>query len=197
MTVNRIGAVGIDDAEFIRGDVPMTKQEIRVLTIAKARIKPSDTVWDVGAGTGSISIEAAMQAKGGKVLSIERNSEGISLIKRNAEKFGVTNIETVEGEAPAALEGLPDPDVVIIGGSGRHLAPILDVISEHMKSNGRIVLNCITIQTLSSCLQYMREHKKTFEYEAIQVQVNRLQTIGPYEMAKAINPIYIVTCVKK
>ena len=188
--------LGIDDAEFIRGEVPMTKQEIRVLTLAKARIEENDIVWDIGAGTGSISVEAARQADKGKVCAIERNDDGVALIRRNAEKFGIENIETVSGEAPDALENLPAPDVVIIGGSGKRLETILDVISSKLKKGGRIVLNCITVQTLASCLSYMREHKKEYEYEAIQVQVNRLQTVGPYEMAKALNPIYIVTCVK-
>ncbi|MBQ9364944.1 MAG: precorrin-6Y C5,15-methyltransferase (decarboxylating) subunit CbiT [Schwartzia sp.] len=188
--------LGIDDAEFIRGEVPMTKQEIRVLTLAKARIEENDIVWDIGAGTGSISVEAARQADKGKVCAIERNDDGVALIRRNAEKFGIENIETVSGEAPDALENLPAPDVVIIGGSGKRLETILDLISSKLKKGGRIVLNCITVQTLASCLSYMREHKKNYEYEAIQVQVNRLQTVGPYEMAKALNPIYIVTCVK-
>ncbi len=188
--------LGIDDAEFIRGEVPMTKQEIRVLTLAKARIEENDIVWDIGAGTGSISVEAARQADKGKVCAIERNDDGVALIRRNAEKFGIENIETVSGEAPDALENLPAPDVVIIGGSGKRLETILDLISSKLKKGGRIVLNCITVQTLASCLSYMREHKKEYEYEAIQVQVNRLQTVGPYEMAKALNPIYIVTCVK-
>ena len=188
--------LGIDDAEFIRGEVPMTKQEIRVLTLAKARIEENDIVWDIGAGTGSISVEAARQADKGKVCAIERNDDGVALIRRNAEKFGIENIDTVSGEAPDALENLPAPDVVIIGGSGKRLETILDLISSKLKKGGRIVLNCITVQTLASCLSYMREHKKEYEYEAIQVQVNRLQTVGPYEMAKALNPIYIVTCVK-
>jgi precorrin-6B methylase 2 len=94
------------------------------------------------------------------------------------------------------MENMPDCDAVIIGGSGKQLDPILDVINAHLKVGGHIVLNCITIQTLSSCLAYMRSHKEEFKYEAIQVQVNRLEAVGPYDMAKAINPIYIVTCKK-
>ena len=188
--------LGIPDEEFIRGRVPMTKQEIRVLTMVKAQISKDDIVWDIGAGTGSLSIEAARIAENGHVYSIERNHEGIELIKKNAEKFGVTNLTTIEAEAPEGMDRMPDCDAAIIGGSGRHLEPILDVINAHLKTGGRIVLNCITIQTLSSCLEYMRNHKDQFTYEAMQVQVNRLEAVGPYDMAKAINPIYIVTCKK-
>lgn len=183
---------GIEDEQFIRGDVPMTKQEIRILTIAKAHIRPDSVVWDVGAGTGSISIEAALLAKEGHVYAVERNPEGIRLIGENAAKFGVKNLTAVESEAPHGLSELPSCDAAIIGGSGRQLAPILDMIASRLKPGGRVVLNCITIQTLASCLTYMRAHKKTFSYEAVQVQVNRLQAVGPYDMAKGINPIYIV-----
>ena len=188
--------LGIPDEEFIRGKVPMTKQEIRVLTMVKAQISKNDIVWDIGAGTGSLSIEAARLAENGHVYAIERNHEGIELIKKNAEKFGVSNLTVIEAEAPAGMENMPDCDAVIIGGSGKQLDPILDVINAHLKVGGNIVLNCITIQTLSSCLAYMRSHKEEFKYEAIQVQVNRLEAVGPYDMAKAINPIYIVTCKK-
>lgn len=188
--------LGIPDEEFIRGKVPMTKQEIRVLTMVKAQISKNDIVWDIGAGTGSLSIEAARLAENGHVYAIERNPEGIGLIKKNAEKFGVCNLTVIEAEAPAGMENMPDCDAVIIGGSGKQLDPILDVINAHLKVGGHIVLNCITIQTLSSCLAYMRSHKEEFKYEAIQVQVNRLEAVGPYDMAKAINPIYIVTCKK-
>lgn len=188
--------LGIPDEEFIRGKVPMTKQEIRVLTMVKAQISKNDIVWDIGAGTGSLSIEAARLAENGHVYAIERKHEGIELIKKNAEKFGVSNLTVIEAEAPAGMENMPDCDAVIIGGSGKQLDPILDVINAHLKVGGHIVLNCITIQTLSSCLAYMRSHKEEFKYEAIQVQVNRLEAVGPYDMAKAINPIYIVTCKK-
>lgn len=188
---------GIDDSEFIRGKVPMTKQEVRILTLTKARIAPSDIVYDIGAGTGSISIEAARIAHEGKVFAIERNPAGISLIKENMKKFQVENIEVVSGEAPGALARLPNCDAVIIGGSGRNLDDILDIVHKRLKVGGRVILNCITIQTISSCLEYLRAHKDEFDYEAIQVQVNRLKAVGPYDMADAVNPIYIVTAIKK
>ena len=105
---------GIEDEQFIRGDVPMTKQEIRILTIAKAHIRPDSVVWDVGAGTGSISIEAALLAKEGHVYAVERNPEGIRLIGANAAKFGVKNLTAVESEAPQGLSELPPCDAAIL-----------------------------------------------------------------------------------
>lgn len=188
-------SVGIPDEEFIRGKVPMTKEEIRILTLAKARIGRGDLVADIGAGTGSISCEAALQATDGKVFAIERKPEGIELIKANAEKFGIENLHIIQAEAPEGMEQLPQLDSAIIGGSGSHLEPILDQLDELLKPEGRIILNCITVQTLMQCLNYMRT-KENYSYETIQVQVNHWEQVGPYDMAKAANPIFIVTCIK-
>ncbi|MGM9559231.1 precorrin-6Y C5,15-methyltransferase (decarboxylating) subunit CbiT [Anaerovibrio slackiae] len=188
--------IGIPDAEFIRGKVPMTKQEIRILTIAKAGIKQGDIVLDVGAGTGSLSCEAAMQAgNDGMVYAIERNPEGIGLIAANAEKFGLDNVHIIHAEAPAGMDGLPRLDAVLIGGSGKRLEPILDRAGELLKTGGRIILNCITVQTLMQCLNYMRA-SELYKYETVQVQVNRWEQVGSYDMAKAANPIFIVACEK-
>ena len=188
--------IGIPDAEFIRGKVPMTKQEIRILTIAKAGIKQGDMVLDVGAGTGSLSCEAAMQAgNDGMVYAIERNPEGIGLIAANAEKFGLDNVHIIHAEAPAGMDGLPRLDAVLIGGSGKRLEPILDRAGELLKTGGRIILNCITVQTLMQCLNYMRA-SELYKYETVQVQVNRWEQVGSYDMAKAANPIFIVACEK-
>ena len=187
--------LGISDDEFIRGRVPMTKQEIRILTLAKARIGAGDVVYDIGAGTGSLSIEAALQAENGLVYAIERKSEGIALIQQNAEKFGVENLTVVQQEAPEGMEALPACNVVLIGGSGSHLEEILAAVDRKLVQGGRILLNCITVQTLASCIAYMRRNER-YSYEAIQVQVNRLRQVGPYDMAEAINPIYIVVCEK-
>ena len=189
--------LGIADEEFIRGDVPMTKREIRILTLAEARIAPTDIVWDIGAGTGSMSVEAARLAAGGWVYAVERNVEGTELIQKNAEKFGVKNLTVVGREAPAGLEALPPCDVAVIGGSGSRLAEILDELVARMKPGGRVVINCVTVQTLALALTYLRHHKGEFAYEATQVQVNRLRPVGPYDMAQALNPIYIIACQRK
>ncbi|WP_287450550.1 precorrin-6Y C5,15-methyltransferase (decarboxylating) subunit CbiT [Anaerovibrio sp.] len=188
--------LGIPDEEFIRGKVPMTKQEIRILTIAKARIKPDSVICDVGAGTGSISIEAACQAKDGMVYAIERNPAGVELINKNAQKFGVYNLKVIEAYAPEGFDELPMLDAAIIGGSGSNLPSILDSIDKKLNTGGRIVMNCITIQTIAQCLEYMRK-REDYTYEAVQVQVSQLEQVGRYDMAKANNPIYIVTCEKK
>ena len=177
--------LGIKDDAFVRGNVPMTKEEIRILTLVKAQIAPNAVVYDVGAGTGSLSVEAARLAPQGHVYAIEKNPEGIALIT------------VVEGAAPAALDGLPPLDVALIGGSGRRLPEILDIIGTRMHSGGRIVANAITMQTVAACLDYFHAHAELYTYEAIQVQISRLERVGPYDMAKALNPIYIITAQRK
>ena len=189
--------LGIKDEAFVRGKVPMTKEEIRILTLVKAQIAPDAVVYDVGAGTGSLSIEAARLAPEGHVYAIEKNPEGIGLIAENAKHFGVENITVVEGVAPAALEELPALDVALIGGSGRKLSDILDVVGARLRPAGRIVANAITMQTVAACLDYFHAHAEQYTYEAIQVQISRLERVGPYDMAKALNPIYIITAQRK
>lgn len=184
----------INDGEFLRGNVPMTKQEIRILTLAKARIGVDSVVADVGAGTGSITIEAARLAPNGKVYAIERKSEAVELIRRNVEKFSVGNAEIICAEAPDGLDVLPELDAAIIGGSGGQLEKILDVLSGKLKRGGRIVLNTITIQTTAAALEYFRAGG--WRYEAIQIQITRLERVGRYDMNKALNPVWIISAEK-
>lgn len=189
--------LGLPDAAFVRGKVPMTKQEIRILTLVKAQIGPRDIVYDIGAGTGSLSIEAARLAPEGHVYAVERKEEAIRLIEANGERFGLENLSVIEAEAPAGLENLPLADAVLIGGSGGHLASILDCVAEKLREGGRLVLNCITVQTLAAALDYLHAHETVYRYEAVQVQVSRLRRVGPYDMADAQNPVYIITCTKE
>ena len=183
----------IDDEEFLRGKVPMTKQEIRILTLAKARLNIDSIAVDIGAGTGSITIEAAQLAPRGKIFALERKSDAVELIKRNVEKFSVDNVTIINAEAPDGLDTLPALDAAIIGGSGGKLDAILDTLNSKLKVGGRVVVNAITIQTAASAVEYFRAHDWT--YETIQVQITRFERVGSYDMAKALNPVYIITAV--
>ncbi len=188
--------LGIDDEEFIRGKVPMTKKEIRILSLVNARLAPDSLVYDIGAGTGAISVEAARLVPKGRVYALERNPEAIALIRANAANFALRNITVINEEAPAGIAALPKCDAVFVGGSGGRLVPILDAVAMKLKSGGRIVLNCITVQSLMQAIEYFRSRDAEFSYETIQVQVTHLQQIGPYDMAKAVNPVYILTAKK-
>lgn len=186
---------GIKDEEFIRGDIPMTKQEVRILVLSKAKICPTDTIIDIGAGTGSLSIEAALQASSGKVYAIERHPEGVQLIRSNAIHFGTDNIEVISGNAPEALQGLPVADVIFIGGSGGHLREILAKSNSLLKPNGRLVITAITIETLYEALHSMQAQTE-FTVEAFGMQVTRIKQLKSSNMLQALNPIYIITCTK-
>lgn len=187
---------GIADEEFIRDKVPMTKEEIRILTMCKAKIRSDNIIWDIGAGTGSLSIEAALLAPQGEVYAIEKKDLAVDLLHQNIAKFKLEDkVKVVATEAPKGLDELPNCDVVFIGGSGKHMFEILDIIDSKLNEGGRIIVNAVTIQTISEITTYMKQ-KESYTYEAIQVQVNRLRQIGSYDMFNAQNPVYIVTCKK-
>ena len=145
--------IGIDDEKFIRGKVPMTKQEVRILTISKAQICATDYVVDIGAGTGSLSIEAAKIAEHGYVFAIDKNFEAVELITQNAEKFSVDNIVIINDEGSKAVKQIPRIDIAFIGGSGGHIIEILNALDEKLKIGGLIVANFITIQSLANMLK--------------------------------------------
>lgn len=189
---------GIKDSEFIRDKVPMTKEEIRILTLCKAKIRPEDIIWDVGAGTGSLSVEAARLATEGRVYAVEKKELGVEMIRTNGAKFQVADrMEVIHGEAPEALRALPPCSCALIGGSGRNTGEILDVIRGVLPAGGRIVANAITLQTVSIIAEYFRAHKEEFDYEIVQVQVNRVKQIASYDMYEAQNPIFIITAIKR
>lgn len=188
---------GIKDSEFIRDKVPMTKEDIRILTICKGKIKKGDTVWDIGAGTGSISIEAAKIIGGGTVYAIEKKPLAIEVLKKNKEHFGIDNMEIIEKNAPEGLIDLPCANCIFIGGTGKNTEEILDICKEKLVMGGSIVANAITIQTMNILAEYFRKHKDVFHYEIIQVQVNLIKQIANYDMYEAQNPIFIITATKK
>ncbi|WP_231036155.1 precorrin-6Y C5,15-methyltransferase (decarboxylating) subunit CbiT [Pectinatus sottacetonis] len=188
---------GIKDDLFIRGNVPMTKEEVRTITLCKARIKPENTVLDIGAGTGSLSVEAALMTEKGHIYAVEKNPAAIGLIKQNAAKFAVTDrISIIEGTAPDALNDIDNYDVVFIGGSGGNLPEILDVVSAHINVGGTIVANAITLQNVNIILDYMKQNDM-YSYDAVLIQTSRLKKAGPYDMMIGLNPVYIITCCVK
>lgn len=182
---------GIPDELFIRGDVPMTKQEVRAVALAKLRLTATDTVWDVGAGTGSVSIEAALVARAGSVWSVERNAAGVRLIRENADAFGCGNVHAVPGVAPDALAKLPVPDAVFVGGSAGELPSIVEAALEK-NSQVRLCVPCVTVETLTeACALLSGSRFKGFE--ACQVSAARAEAVGSYHLMKAQNPVFLVS----
>lgn len=182
---------GIPDELFIRGDVPMTKQEVRAVALAKLRLTATDTVWDVGAGTGSVSIEAALIARAGSVWAVERNATGVRLIRENADAFGCGNVHAVPGIAPEALAKLPVPDAVFVGGSAGELPSIVEAALEK-NSQVRLCVPCVTVETLTeACALLSGSRFKGFE--ACQVSAARAEAVGSHHLMKAQNPVFLVS----
>lgn len=187
-------APGLPDSDFLRGKVPMTKEETRTLAVSKLRLERTDIVWDVGAGTGSVSVECALMLPEGSVYAVERNPEGVELIERNRNQFGLTNLHVAEGHAPEALLELPAPDRVFVGGSGGALEEIIAVALEK-NPEVRVVISAITLETLQRSISIM-ERWQFQETEIVQVGISRSHSVGGYHMMKAENPIYLISMEK-
>ncbi|ADG82421.1 precorrin-6Y C5,15-methyltransferase (decarboxylating), CbiT subunit [Thermincola potens JR] len=183
---------GVDDALFVRGDVPMTKKEVRVISLAQAKIQPNSIIYDIGAGTGSFTVEAAICAPEGRVYAIEKEQAGIDLISRNVDKFGLTNVEIIHGTAPQVLHGLPRPDVVFLGGSGGNLREILTRITEVLLPGGRLVANVLVLEHLAELVSFLKAGSFT-GVEITQVAVSKAAPLGIKHMFKGSNPVYVIS----
>lgn len=183
---------GIPDAEFLREKVPMTKEEVRIVSLSKLHLEEDSVCYDVGAGTGSVSIEMASRAWNGKVYAIEKKALAVELLKKNREKFAAENLEIIEGTAPEALENLEPPTHAFIGGSSGNMETILRLLLEKNPSV-RIVINCIALETVSETLQCLKTLPVKKE-EILQISVSKGKSVGNYHMMMGENPIYIISC---
>lgn len=179
---------GIDDGDFLRGGTPMTKQEVRAAALAKLRIRPGETLYDVGAGTGSVSVEIALASPYNKVFAIETEQDAYELICRNRLHFGAYNLTPIHGRAPEALAPLPVPDAVFIGGSKGEMGEILAAVLEKNPAV-RVVASAIAMETVAEAFSLCREKLKNLQ--VTQLSVSRSQTVGSHQMLKAQNPIFL------
>ena len=182
---------GLPDGEFMRGDVPMTKEEVRSISLSKLRLAKDSVVYDVGAGTGSVAVEAALRVTDGIVYAVEKKEEAIELIEKNQKKMKADNLVIVKGEAPDALLGLPAPDCVFIGGSTGNLKGILDTVYQKNKK-ARVVINTITLETLTEAKHCMEE-LPVAEEEIVQISVSRSKKAGRYHMMLGLNPVTVIS----
>lgn len=178
--------IGISDDEFITGEAPMTKSSVRAVSLSKLEIRNDDICYDVGAGTGSVSVEMALLCPKGKVYAIEKKADASGLIEQNALKFMADNIEVIQGEAPDALDGLPKADKIFIGGSSGSVAAIIQKCD-----CPRIVVNAITLETLWGTLKAFEEQGYT--YEVTQISASYGRKVAGYNMMTANNPVFIIT----
>lgn len=184
----------VRDEEFIRGNCPMTKEEVRILSIAKLELEENHRVLDVGAGTGSVSIQAALICSKGEIVAVERDEDALEVIRQNKEKFNARNLEIVEGDAFEINDRICGMfDSIFIGGSGGSIEGIIKAYDLKLKTGGKFVLNFITLNNLYKAMESLKELK--YSVECTQIAVNR--TRGQSYMLMANNPIFIVDAKKK
>jgi cobalt-precorrin-6B (C15)-methyltransferase len=192
-------ALGIPDELFERSEeIPMTKEEIRTLTISKARLRQGDNVIDIGCGTGSLTVEASRQVSpGGLVYAIDRDKKAIALTQRNLSKFSLRNdVQLIRGEATRALRRLPTVDAILVGAGGENLARIIDLSFKKLKPEGRIVINAILLET--GCIAMAELDRLGFrDVEVVQVTIAKGKRVPQGTMMLARNPITIISGVKR
>ena len=186
--------MGIPDEQFIRSEgVPMTKNEIRVLSIAKLQLFSKAIVYDIGAGSGSVAIESKLIVTEGEVFAIEKEQKAVEVIKQNCKRFAAT-LRVIEGEAPEALKNLPMADRIFIGGSGGNLEKIIRTCDTKLTIGGRIILNSVTLTSATDA--YKLWQSMGYLMEATQINVAQIVTRGSSEMWIARNPVTIISAEK-
>lgn len=180
---------GYPDSHFERGKVPMTKREVRAVALAELGVAPTDTVWDIGAGTGSVSVELALAAKEGRAYAIECDPEALALTRRNRERFCAWNLNVCEGTAPEGLDAWPAPDAVFVGGSRGNLADILEAVLAANPA-ARVCVAAITLETLNEAERVFKAHG--VELRMTQVAAARTSAVGSYHMLKGMDPVFLI-----
>jgi len=192
---------GLPDECFQRGGstsgkiVPMTKREVRAAALSQLGLTRDAVCWDVGAGTGSVSIEMALQARSGKVYAIEKNETALELLKENRERFHVRNLEIISGSAPAACRELPAPGYVFLGGSSGNLREIIALVLEKAPA-ARIVVSAVTLESVAEMERIVREFSFT-DAEITCLNVTRSRKAGAYHLMTAQNPVYLFTLQRR
>ena len=181
--------------DFITGKVPITKEEVRAISLNKLELLNAKTFIDVGAGTGSVSIEAGYSYPNLKVIAIERNDDAIDLVKQNKEKFNLDNVEIIKAYAPVELDKDIKADAIFLGGTGKKLEEIIDWSKDLLVYGGRLVANFIIIDTFYEMLRLVKE-KGFKNIDVTVLNVAKLEKLGTGEYFKPHNPIYIISCEK-
>jgi precorrin-6Y C5,15-methyltransferase (decarboxylating) len=183
--------LGMPDQMFAHDKGLITKAEVRSVTLSKLRLKSEHILWDLGAGSGSVSIEASLFIKNGKIIAVEQRAERIEHIKENKKRFGVVNLDVIHATLPFDMEKLPAPDRIFIGGGGKELANIIESTGGYLKENGIMVINTVLMQNLENAVKTLKHIGLITEIT--QVQVSRQMDMPWGEMLKAQNPVWIIS----
>lgn len=186
---------GISDNDFVRDKIPMTKEEVRVVTISKLELNSKDVLIDIGAGTGSITIECARLLEGQTVYAVEQKALGVKLIKENATLFKCKNIEVINNKAPEGLAHIKSITKAVIGGSGGQIENIISWVFDHMTDNGIVVMNTITIENAYKSIKYLKQYG-FIDIEVTQMAISKGKSVGDLTMMMANNPVTIIKARK-
>ncbi|MGX9758586.1 decarboxylating cobalt-precorrin-6B (C(15))-methyltransferase [Clostridioides difficile] len=183
------------NSEFITGKVPITKEEVRAISISKLNLLNSKNFIDIGAGTGSVSIEAAYNYPNLNVISIEKNDDAVELIEKNIRKFNLKNVEVIKSYAPININLNDKVDSIFLGGTGNNLEEIITWSKKTLITGGRLVANFIIIETFNQTLKLLRKYGFK-EIDVCVLNISKLEKLGKGEYFKPLNPIYIISCEK-
>jgi precorrin-6Y C5,15-methyltransferase (decarboxylating) len=190
---------GLSDDAFqqrrpLRGQI--TKREVRAVSLYLLGLRADSVVWDIGAGTGSVAIEASLMARDGQVYAIERDENSTSMLRNNVEHWGAGNIQITDGEAPAILSGLPDPDSVFVGGSGGRLGEILNEVARRLKPNGSLVVNLAALERTQEAYHHLKG--LGFSPDLVSVNAARGKELkdGTVRL-EALNPVFIISAYRE
>lgn len=184
---------GIPDELFEQlPGIPLSKKEVRLLMISSLRLQPDCLLWDIGAGTGTISVEAGLLCPKGKIIAVERDEEVANLIRRNCDRFGVHNVEVIQASAPECLKDLPLPPQRVCIGGGRNIKEILKQVWGYLQPSGRVVATASNLESLYALSEGFAELQGR-NIEVVQSAVNRLETRGTHQTFAAVNPIFILS----
>jgi precorrin-6Y C5,15-methyltransferase (decarboxylating) len=187
--------LGIPDNYFVHEKGLITKSEIRAISLAKLELLPEHILWDLGAGSGSVSVEAALLARRGKVIAVEKNPARVNQININMNQFGITNMEVVQALLPDGLADLPQPDRIFIGGGGRNLAQIIKVAAGFLKPNGIVVINTVLMPNVLKAMETLEA--LDFKTSMVQAQISHSRKMPWAERLEAQNPVWIVSGRRK
>ncbi len=188
--------LGIPEASFHRRrDGFITKQEVRAVSLAKMSLTDESVLWDIGAGSGAVSIEASFLARKGRIYAVEKNDADVAIIRKNLRKFQTLNVEVIHTFAPEGLDNVPDPTSVFIGGSGGRMEEILNLVDQRLKPGGRIVINIVALENLSTAVNALKA--RGFVPEVTLVNVARSTNITKFTRFEALNPVFVITGVQK
>jgi precorrin-6Y C5,15-methyltransferase (decarboxylating) len=199
LDLSKIPSFGIPDQLFLSySDRPglMTKREVRTLVLGELALQPKQTIWDIGAGTGSVSIEIARLFPDSTVYSIEKTAAGTTLIEQNRQRFQVNNLVSIHGEAPDILHHLRSPHRIFIGGSGKNLSEILGICSIRLSPGGIMVLALATLEHLNTALSWLEQRKRierSWSYRILNVQLSRSVPVANLTRFSPLNPVTILT----